>query len=208
MTSLKFYDGTTNKEITLNVGQTASVKNLKIVETTKLYWGDAADGYSENEHYANAVRNYTIVGPQIKLAVDYEYVKDAYYDLSYTCMFPISKKYGLYCAFMNDEDLLFVAETLKTGAADYSGKQYSGNAATRCVIWGYGGREKYKFDVRVLTPETSCNNYTNKFKVSFWDMNTSSNKLYFSKWEGNAQDKMTAGATVHTECMWTFYIDE
>ncbi|MBQ9794986.1 MAG: hypothetical protein IJW34_08600 [Clostridia bacterium] len=208
MTSLKFFDGDTDKEITLNVGQTATVKNLKIVETTQLYWGDAANGYSENEHYANAVRNYTIVGPQIRLAVDYEYVKDAYYGLSYTCMFPISKKYGLYCAFLDGEDLLFVAETLKTGAADYSGKQYSGNAADRCVIWGYGGREKYKFDIRVLTPETSCNNYDNNFKVSFWDINTTSNKLYFSKWDGRAQDKMTAGDTVHTECMWTFYIDE
>ena len=208
MTSLKFYDGDTNKEITLSVGQSVSVKNLKIVETTELYWGDAANGYSENEHYANAVRTYTVVGPQIKLAVDYEYLKDAYYGLSYTCMFAIEKKYGLYCAFMDDEDLLFVAETLKVGAADYSGKQYSGNAATRCVIWGYGGREKYKFDVRVLTPETSCNNYDNGSKVFFWDMNTNSNKLYFSKWDGRAQDKMTAGDTVHTECMWTFYIDE
>ena len=76
------------------------------------------------------------------------------------------------------------------------------------MIWGYGGREKYKFDVRVLTPATSCNNYDNNFKVSFWDMNTTSNKLYFSKCDGRAQDVVKAGATIHTECMWTFYIDE
>lgn len=208
MDSLKLFDGVSGKEIVLNVGQTANVKNLKIVETTRLYWGDAANGYSEDEHYANAVRTYTIVGPQIKLAVDYEYLKDAYYGLSYTCMFPINKKYGLYCAFMSDEELLFVAETLKTGAADYSGKQYSGNAADRCVMWGYGGREKYKFDVRVLTPETSCNNFDNGSKTFFWDMNTTTNKLYFSKCDGRAQDVVKAGATIHTECMWTFYIDE
>lgn len=208
MDTLQFFDGVSGKEISLNVGQAATIKNLKIVETTRLYWGDAANGYSEDEHYANAVRTYTIVGPQIKLAVDYEYIKDACYGLSYTCMFPINKKYGLYCAFLDDEELLFVAETLKTGAADYSGKQYSGNAATRCVIWGYGGREKYKFDVRVLTPATSCNNYDNNFKVSFWDMNTTSNKLYFSKCDGRAKDVVKAGSTIHTECMWTFYIDE
>ncbi len=208
MVSLKLYDGKTNKEITLAVGQSVSLQNLKIVETTQLYWGDAANGYSEDEHYANAVRTYTIVGPQITLAVDYEYLKDAYYGISYTCMFPINKKYGLYCAFLDGEELLSVVETLKVGAADYSGKQYDGNAADRCIMWGYDGMEKYKFDVRVLTPETSCNNYDNNMQVSFWDMNTTSNKLYFSKWDSRDKDVVKAGSTIHTECRWTFYIDD
>ena len=201
-------EGMTDKEITLSVGQSVTVKNLKIVEKTQLYWGDAANGYSEDEHYANAVRTYTIVGPQITLAVDYEYLKDAYYGISYTCMFPINKKYGLYCAFLDDEELLFVAETLKVGAADYSGKFYQGHAADRCIMWGYDGMEKYKFDVRVLTPSTSCNNYDNKMQVAFWDMNTTTNKLYYSKWDGGADDMMKAGSTLHTECQWTFYIDD
>ncbi len=208
MTSFQLFDGMTDKEITLSVGQSATVKNLKIVEKTQLYWGDAANGYSEDEHYANAVRTYTIVGPQITLAVDYEYLKDAYYGISYTCMFPINKKYGLYCAFLDDEELLFVAETLKVGAADYSGKFYQGHAADRCIMWGYDGMEKYKFDVRVLTPSTSCNNYDNKMQVAFWDMNTTTNKLYYSKWDGGADDMMKAGSTLHTECQWTFYIDD
>lgn len=208
MQSLTFYNGETNEEINLSVGQSVSIKNLKVVEETKLYWGDAANGYSEDEHYADTVRTYTIVGPQIRLAVDYKYVKDAYYSTSYTCMFPINKKYGLYCAFLDGEELLSVVETFKVGQADYSGKQHDGNASDRCIMWGYDGMEKYKFDVRVLTPETSCNNFDNDMKVSFWDMNTGSNKLYFSKYNSTTPlEKVDSGSEIHTECQWTFYMD-
>ena len=208
MVSFQLFDGKTNKEINLSVGQSVSVKNLKIVEKTKLYFGGAnTSGYPDSKHYANTVRTYTIVGPQITLAVDYEYVKDAYYGLSYTCMFPIDKDYGLYCAFMDDEELLFVAETLWVGSPNYDGKQYGNQPSNRCVLWGYGGNEKFKFDVRVLTPETSCNNFDNGY-VFFWDMNTTSNKLYFSKWSGKANDMMKAGQTLHTECQWNFYIED
>lgn len=208
MRSLKFYNGKTGAEINLSVGQSASIDNLKIVEETTLYWDPAGDdgkyNYAETYQYCNAVRTYTIVGPQIRLAVDYTYLKDAYYDLSYTCMFPIEKKYGLYCAFLDGkEKLLSVIETLKTGKADYSGAMYKGNAAERCIMWGYDGREKYKFDVRVLTPATSCDNFKNADKTFFWDMNTSTNKLYFSKW--GSKDKVAAGSQIHTECQWTFY---
>lgn len=219
--SLHFYDGKTNKELPLSVGQSVSVENLKIVEETTLYWDPAgSDGkynYSESNRYCDAVRTYAIVGPQIRLAVDYDYCygKDAYYDTSYTCMFPIEKLYGLYCAFLDGkENLLSVVETLKKGDPTYNGKQYDGNAAERCVVWGYDGREKYKFDVRVLTPDTSCNNFDNKMKVSFWDMNTTTNKIYFSKFPkgnyaagsaGSAKQKVSAGSQIHTECQWTFY---
>ena len=183
------------------------ITNLKIVEETSLYWGDAANGYSEDEHYADAVRTYTIVGPQISLAVDYKYVKDAYYyDASYTCMFPINKKYGLYCAFLDGEELLHVAETFKVGDPSYNGKFHGNAASDRCIMWGYDGMEKYKFDVRVLTPETSTNNFNNTMKVAFWDMNAGSNKLYFSKY-GSTREKVATGTEIHTECMWTFYID-
>ena len=219
--SLHFYDGKTNQELSLSVGQSVSVDNLKIVEETTLYWDPAgSDGkynYDENNRYCNAVRTYAVVGPQIRLNVDYDYCygKDAYYDTSYTCMFPIEKRYGLYCAFLDGkENLLSVVETLKKGDPTYNGKQYDGNAAERCVVWGYDGREKYKFDVRVLTPDTSCNNFDNKMKVSFWDMNTTTNKIYFSKFPtgnyaagsaGSAKQKVSAGTKLHTECQWTFY---
>lgn len=211
MRSLKLYDGKTGKEFSLAVGESASMDNLKIVEETTLYWDPAGDdgkyNYGEEYRYCNAVRTYTIVGPQIRLAVDYDYLKDAYYDLSYTCMFPIEKKYGLYCAFLDGkEKLLSVFETYKTGKADYSGAYHGHEAAERCIMWGYDGRETYKFDVRVLTPETSCNSFNNKDKVFFWDMNTATNKLYFSKFpSGSGKEKVAAGSKIHTECQWTFY---
>lgn len=211
MRSLAFYNGVTDEEISLSVGESVAVENLKIVEETTLYWDPAGDDgkydYEEDNRYCNAVRTYTIVGPQIRLAVDYSYMKDAYYDLSYTCMFPIQKQYGLYCAFLDgEENLLSVVETLKKGDPSYNGAMYKGNAAERCIMWGYDGMEKYKFDVRVLTPETSTNNFNNPDKTFFWDMNTTTNKLYFSKFpSGSGKEKVAAGSEIHTECQWTFY---
>ncbi len=211
--SLHLYNGKTEEEISLSVGETVTLENLKIVEETTLYWDPAGDdkvyNYDEDNQYCEAVRTYTIVGPQIRLAVDYTYLKDAYYDISYTCMFPIQKQYGLYCAFIDgDENLLSVIETFKTGKADYSGTLHGGNAAERCVIWGYDEGEAYKFDVRVLTPETSCNNFNNSLQTAFWDMNTNTNKLYFSKFpSGSSLEKVEAGSEIHTECQWTFYKD-
>lgn len=210
--SLTLKDGATGKTFELAVGQRKTLNNLVIVEETNLYWDPAGDDkkyqYDENNIYCEATRTYTIVGPQIRLAVDYRYLKDAYYQYSYTCMFPIQKQYGLYCAFLDDEKLLSVIETYKVGKADYSGKMHQGYAADRCIMWGYDGREAYKFDVRVLTPETSTNGFNNTTKTMFWDMNTGTNKLYFSKFPSTgAKERVAAGSQIHTECQWTFYKD-
>ena len=144
----------------------------------------------------------------IKLNVDYKYVKDAYHYLSYTCMFPIDKKYGLYCDMIDkDGNKVKTVETLKVGKADYSGPMNSGNAATRALIYGYTD-ERYSFDVRVNTYADSLENQTNKFKTAFWDMNTSSNKLYFSKFDDSKASKIDAGTELHTECIWQFVFTE
>ena len=211
MTELKFYDGISGKELNLAVGQSANIKNLRVVEKTKLYNDPAGDdgkyNYDEKYFYATAVREYTFVGPQIRLAVDYSYVKDTYYQKSYTCMMPIEKPYGLYCAgYGKDDKLAFVYETTKKGIKpDYSGTTWQGKEAVRCTIFGYDQYAPYKIDVRVLTPDTSISN--NKSKLMFWDMNSGSNKLYYSKYEDGSYTKEAAGTTVHTECQWTYYKD-
>lgn len=208
MTEMKFYNEK-GEEFTLNVGDSVSLKKLRIVEKTKLYNDPAGDdgkyNYDENLVYATAVRDYTIVGPQIRLAVDYDYLKDTYYQLSYTCMLPIEKKYGLYCAGIGkDGKLAFVYETTKKGIKpDYSGTTWKGKEAVRCIIFGYDQYEPYKIDVRVLTPDTSINN--NKSKLMFWDMNSGSNKLYYSKYEDGSYTKEAANTLIHTECQWTYY---
>ena len=220
LVSLELYNGETEEKLELKKGESVTVNKLHIIEKTKLLWcadtdGDgygfrykATDKFEEKDIYAEVVRKYTFAGPQIKLNVDYNYIKDTYHYLSYTCMFPIDKKYGLYCDMIDkDGKLLKTIETLKIGKADYSGPMNSGNAATRARIYGYTDK-RYQFDVRVNTFADSLENQTNAFKTAFWDMNTSSNKLYFSKYDQNKSSKIPAGTEYHTECIWQFVFEK
>ena len=213
MLELKFYNEK-NEELNLAVGESANIKLLHIVEKTQLY--NLPDNYDklfdhdDQYYYANAVRTYDIVGPQIRLAVDYKYVKDTAYLKSYTCMMPIEKKLGLYCAGIDkDGKLAFVYETTKNGIKpDYSGTTWQGKAAVRCIIFGYGSEAPYRLDVRVLTPDTSTDN--NKSKLMFWDMNAGSNKLYFSKYDDSDYSKgqVAKDTEIHMECQWTYFYDK
>jgi len=198
---IKFYDGESGEELVLNTGEPVQINCLKIVENTKLHWGDA------NITYCDVTRSYTIVGSQIRLDVSYDYTQDCYLWLSYTCMFPVDKKYGLYCSFISPENkLIDTVETLKVGAADYSGPFLGKKAANRCIIWGYV-KPEYKFEIKVGTVADSCDNFKNAHKTFYWDMNTTQNKLYFSKYNENSPTLVKSGTKFNTSSMWTFYVE-
>ncbi|MBO5869124.1 MAG: hypothetical protein J6Q89_00090 [Clostridia bacterium] len=221
LVSLKFYNGETNEEIVFSKdGESVTVNKLHVLETTKLLFVADSDGdgygyknkdkdkFTDDDVYANVVRKYTFVGPQITLNVDYEYIKEVYYQLSYTCMFPIEKKYGLYCDMIDvSGNKVKTITTKKVGSPNYDGPMNSGNAATRVLIYG-DEMPIYKFDVQVTTHTDSLENQKNSFKTAFWDMNTNSNKLYFSKYDQNNVTKIEVGTKYNTECVWTFIYDK
>ncbi len=214
--SLALYNAENGEKIELENGESVTVNSLHIIENTKLLWfpddnGDSIGDYNnknmtytDDDVYAEMVRKYTFTGPQIKLNVDYKYVKDVKHNRSYTCMLPISKKYGLWCEMYNNAgELVNSIQTLKVGAADYSGKHYSKNVATRAVLYGYQD-PRYQFDVRVTTFEDSLASGKGDYLTSYWDMNTTSNKLYFTKWTNSETKLLKAGTEVHTESFWLF----
>ena len=199
LVDLKIYDGVTGKEIKLSNGQKAqNLEKIKIVEKTKLHLGDA------NKCYAAVTRNYTFYGETIALECDFEFLTDMEFSLSYTCMFPVPKTVGLYCMFRNVDGTENFVETMEVGLADYSGPMYKGNAATECVIWGKKNTD-YAFIVKVDTVEDSLDNFRNGSKTFYWDMNTTSNKLYFSRFPDSTYEKVEKGTEWHTSCSWTVF---
>ncbi len=214
LVSLKFYNGETGQEISLSNGQSITVNKLHIIEKSKLLFkadtdGDGygyrykTDSYTDSDVYANATRKYTIAGPQIKLNVDYEYVKDTYHQLSYTCMFPINKDYGLYCDMYNQAgNKLATIQTSKSTQNIF----YRPYSATRAVMYG-DVNSKYKFDVHVNTVVDSLDSLKNYYKTMYWNMNLGTNKLYFSKYEDGTTTKVAAGTKFNTECAWKFFYD-
>ncbi len=218
LVSLDFYNGDTEQKINLSTGQSATANKIHVIEKSKLLIKPATgsdaigfrdkntDTYKESEVYATVTRKYTFTGPQVKLNVDYNYLKEVYYDLSYTCMFPISKEYGRYCDMYDKSgNKIKHIETYKTGS--YSGTTHNKNAATRAHIYGDADK-RYQFNVTVNTLADSVNNFSNDYKTSFWDMNSTTNKLYFSKFEQNSPTKVAAGSQLHTETVWQFVFDE
>ncbi|HAN21899.1 MAG: hypothetical protein A2Y15_06165 [Clostridiales bacterium GWF2_36_10] len=199
LVEIKFYDGSTGEELKLNVGQSKDIKNLLIVEKTKILF------HNTTTAFCDVVRTYIVVGNKITLEVTYDYIKDTYHGLSYTCMFPVAKTHGLYITFNNIDGTTKTVETLKVGAADYSGPQHGKTNAMNCKIWGYVD-PTWTFDVEVYSQKDSCDNFKNANKTFYWDMNTTHNKLYFSKYS-NA-DLVKAGSRFDTKSSWTFYIDE
>ncbi|MDD4421828.1 MAG: discoidin domain-containing protein [Eubacteriales bacterium] len=200
LVEIKFYDGSTNKELNLSVGKSESIKNLKIVEKTQILFDKTTTPFCD------VVRTYRVAGNNITLDVEYSYIKDVYFELSYTCMFPIAKTYGLYIQFNNLDGTKKNVETLKVGASDYSGPQHS-SPALDCTMWGYLN-DSYKFDVKVYTLGDSCDFFKNDKKTFYWDMNTTHNKLYYSKYNMGSKTLVKAGTTQYTRSSWTFYIDE
>ncbi len=219
--SIAFYNAETGEEIGLSeIGSTATVNALHVIEKTKLLHFPDADGdsindyncsdmaYTENDVYAKLTRKYTFTGPQIQLNVDYVYTRDSYHDRIYACMFPVSKTYGCYCDMIDTNgDIIQTVATRPygdTSIADYTGAQNSGNAAVRALVYGTKYPE-YRFDIRVNTVKDSLNDFQNaSYKTSFWDMNRYNNKLYFSRFDKGKRVLHKKGKELHTECIWLF----
>ena len=220
LVSFDLYDGETGQKITLSNGQSKKVNILHVIEKTNLLYfpdvnpkdsvGDYVDknmSYTDSDIFAKVIRKYTFSGPQVKLNVDLDYVMDVWHGVSYTCMFPIDKKYGLYAdMFSKEGELLTTIVTAEVGKSDYSGPMNSGNKATRALIYGKNNSQ-YQFDVRVNTYEDSLESQRHPFLTAFWDMNTNSNKLYFSKGNNDKLVYYKAGTQVHTEAIWQFVYD-
>ena len=192
---IKFYDDVTGEELDLSVGESANVRTLKIVETTQILYEDT------ETPWADVVRTYYINANKIRLFVDYEILANTYFDISYTCMFPVSKKYGEYIKFNNVDGTVTNYQTAPFGTKlDVFYRADS----MKAKIWG-PEEPSWTFDVQVFTQNDSCDSFKNSFRTAYWDMNTSQNKLYFSKFEGG--QLVEAGTTWNTESEWTFYID-
>lgn len=207
--SLELYNGETGEKIELKNNESATVNVLHIIEKTKLLClpnptsvRDDISGYTENDVYAEVTRKYTVTGPQIKLNVDYKYVKDTNMSRSYNCMFPITKQYGLTCEMYNNKGELVNKIVTPKENSNYKGDNNENNKATRAVMYGYED-PRYQFDVRVNTVFDSLDNFRGDYKTAFWDMSTS-NKLYFTKFSNASVTPIKAGGEFHTECIWLF----
>lgn len=196
----KLYDGDTNKEITLNPDERIEVNCLKIKEYTSLAFDQSATSL-----YADVVRDYTVFPAKIDFESEIRFTKDVFMSTSYVCMLPTSKYFGRYIKF-NDSGNIY--STSKIGAA-ISGDEksnYLGKEKTLSVdIWG-DSYLPYKFRVWIDN-ENMVDGFRNDLKVFYWDFNSTSNKLYFSKFNENEHVKVSKDTTWKHNQGWELIIE-
>ena len=123
---------------------------------------------------------------------------------SYTCMFPVDKDYGLYADFYTiDGEKIHVESTPDGVKPDFSGPHLGTSDSMRVVLYG-DKQPSYKFEVEVFSLEDNCDYFSNSDKTFLWDMNSTHNKLYFSKFSSGEPTLMKAGTRTSTKASWTF----
>lgn len=200
---MKFYNGISGEELIFDKnGKEFSIKNLVIVEKTHLHWGNA------DNYYAEVERRYTLAGQKITLDVTYDFVKDCYFGMSYTCMFPVPKTVGLYMDFLCDDGTQSKVVSLKKGDPSYNGAFYGKLAS--CASRYYGDKyPEYSFLVQIYTKNDSVENFKNADKLMYWDMNATHNKVYYTKFSNTgALTRVKTGTHWETCSSWELEINK
>ncbi len=193
---IEFINGDDNSELKLEIGQKQTLSSIKIIEKTTLTTDE-----NFSSPYADVIRNYTIRHATIDLTVDYKFTACVFMGTSYVCMFPIEKKFGNFIQF-NDAKLVYTTPEVGKTSSTYAFDNFIGEKETLSAqIWG-SMDQRYRFNVWIGNSEM-VDNFSNKLKVFYWDLNKATNKLYFSKYDTDKRRKIEVGTTWHHEQGWS-----
>ena len=197
LVDIKFYDAKSGRE--LNDNDTAD--GVRIVERTQIYYNNKPD-----KPFVNVVRTYVINGADVWLECDYDFIRDALFNLSYTAMACIPKANGNHIVYYNTDGTTKEFSTALHGTksgTDYGGDFDKGNPAPYVEMYGDSNPE-YRMTVRVYDPYVMCDDFIYADKTMFWDMNSTQNKLYFCKFDNSKPHKVTKGTHWDTLTKWAF----
>ncbi|HBY21692.1 MAG: hypothetical protein A2Y24_04135 [Clostridiales bacterium GWE2_32_10] len=194
--SIQFIDADSDSEVKIEVGHMTKIKKLNIVEYTSLLIPQ------EGSVYAKVKRNYVIEPSKISLDTGFEFTSDIFMGTSYVCMFPVSKEYGRYINLGDNNEHYETPKYGETLTKEDFENFYGMKKALSATIWG-GINPNYKFKVSIKNPEM-VDNFQNKLKTFYWDLNESTNKLYFSKYDSEDDKKIDAGTIWHNSAEWEF----
>jgi len=199
---IAFYDAKSGEQLSTEESFTATANGVKIVEHTQIYFANQPD-----KPFVNVTRNYLINGVDVWLECDYDFIKDAYFNLSYTGMFCVPKISGNHIIYNNIDGTTKQFDTALSGTksgTNFGGDFDYGNAAMSVEIFGDNTPE-YRMHIEIYDQEVMAGNFKSKEKTFFWDMSEGQNKLYFSKFDGTKAHKVDNGTHWDTLISWSFY---
>jgi len=199
---IAFYDAKNGEQLSTEESFTATANGVKIVEHTQIYFANQPD-----KPFVNVTRNYLVNGVDVWLECDYDFIKDALFNLSYTGMFCVPKVSGNHIIYNNIDGTTKQFDTALSGTAsgsEFGGDFDYGNPATSVEIYGDNTPE-YRMHVEIYDQDVMADNFTSREKTFFWDMSSSQNKLYFSKFDNTKAHKVEKDTHWDTLIRWSFY---
>lgn len=200
---ITFYDAKTGKELKMQNNVAEKANGVKIVEHTQIYFHE-----QPNKPFVNVTRNYLINGADVWLECDYDFILDAYFNLSYTGMFCVPKENGNHIIYNNVDGTTKEYSTVSKGTLNSQGVYDShfdyGNPATSVEIYGDANPD-LRIHAEIYDAEVMADNFVSEEKTFFWDMNVGENKLYFSKFDSKKPHKVEKNTHWDTLVRWSFY---
>jgi len=199
---ITFYDAKSGEELQLQDYAETSANGVKIVEHTQIYFANQPD-----KPFVNVTRNYLINGVDVWLECDYDFIHDAYFNLSYTGMFCIPKINGNHIIYNNIDGttrtFITALQGTKSGSS-FGGDFDYGNPAASVEMYGDSNPD-FRVHAEIYDVEVMADNFASKEKTFFWDMSDTQNKLYFSKFDSTKPHKVEKSTHWDTLIRWSFY---
>ena len=199
MKTLKLLNPDDDSNIWVKKGDFKIVKQLKIEEKTFL---TTTPEY--NTKYAEVERTYIVSPAEISLKSNFKFTSNVFMGTSYVCMLPMPKEYGRYVWFEGTLDFVTTPKKGETVANTNIENYYGKEKSTEVRVWG-DTNPAYVFEVSILNKDM-VDNFKNSLKTFYWDINKDANKLYFSKFETDQDEKINKGTEWENYSEWKLHV--
>ena len=194
---MTLYNAETGEKIEPQNGAEMTVNGLRVVIHDNIYDGE----YTQANVLINVERIYLFNGEDVFLQSKLYMTRHTYFQMSYTCMMPIMKQYGNWTKFYNEDGTEKLVQTPLVGTNNYGSVFNDGNNATKVEMWGEQ-YPAYHMTMQIYNPEDQF--YRSTDYVKLWDMNPSSNKLYFSSFPLGTATRVRKGTEWDFRTSWSF----
>ncbi len=198
---MTFYDAKSGDAFTLAVGESKKVNGLRIVMHHNVYEQE----YAQENVLMNVEKSYLYNGYDVLCDSTLYCTQDVSFNTSYSCMLPISKKYGN-CAmfYLEDGSTVF----MKTPLSNTADETRMGVNSSHIDLWGEDN-PKYHMTVDLFNPEHQLmsSNTSGKGYVGFREMlGGGSNKLYCSMFSNPGM--LEYGSEFNYSSRWAFSVQD
>ena len=197
---MTFYDAKSGDSFSLNVGESKTVKGLRIVMHHNVYELE----YKQENVLINVEKSYLYTGYDILCDSKLYTAQTVNFKRSYSCMLPIAKRYGN-CAMLYLDGGGEVY--LKTGLSNTRDETKLGYKASRIELWGENFPE-YHMTVELFNPEHQnfASDETEGYNGLRDMLGGATNKVYCSLF--SKRGSLQRGSYLHFASRWGFSIQD